>query len=440
MLLVWPLCFSLAGAVLFGKCFGRNCSVENRLLCLWEAHNHAKQHSLSLGWVMPPTVPAPTTTIIAGLTWKWPVTGIVKLNFDAFFKPDADAGLGMVVRDEDGMVLATTTTFPVMVSSSVLAEALALRWSMLLAIDLVSGLFVLKLIASTCSTYIKGKEEIRRVLRGCFRQTLSSPTSEESATASPDPSQQPPQDPLSLEQPLSETSDDPPQQPPPLDPLQSEQSLSESPGPSQQPTSQALNENAGSSQQPPAESSQLERSPPESRRPEHQETESHSPEQQRRQSPPLRLRASTSHLLQGSSSTPGPLTVSLPPGRRASAFRPLQGSSSTSGPSSESPRRGRAASSSGKPQQKPPPGQGPRQPQQEQQQWPVRRVPPRDPPPPAGGYCPEQASSGRWGYRRTTLPRTQIEKSTYVIILCTWFTLDMALKLKKCATTDVKLK
>lgn len=60
----------------------------------------------------------------------------MKLNFDASFESSARVGAGMVAQDHDGLALASVANFPMMAPYPVLAEALALRWSIGSAHDL----------------------------------------------------------------------------------------------------------------------------------------------------------------------------------------------------------------------------------------------------------------------------------------------------------------
>lgn len=60
----------------------------------------------------------------------------MKLNFDASWAPDRDARLGMVVRNYEALVLASSAVVFGRASSTVVAEALALRWAVSLAVDL----------------------------------------------------------------------------------------------------------------------------------------------------------------------------------------------------------------------------------------------------------------------------------------------------------------
>ncbi|XP_057432151.1 uncharacterized protein LOC130724903 [Lotus japonicus] len=68
--------------------------------------------------------------------WRRPGPGIIKCNFDAFFLVDGPAGMGMVARNSEGEVMAAACSYPLSIISPLLAEAVSMRWSMQLTIDL----------------------------------------------------------------------------------------------------------------------------------------------------------------------------------------------------------------------------------------------------------------------------------------------------------------
>ncbi|XP_057432105.1 uncharacterized protein LOC130724854 [Lotus japonicus] len=124
---------------------GKVCSL---IYDVWEARNRwvfdgdpfdcrrVLQRAVSLS-------PAPASSSSQGCqqrsfasSWLRPPEGRFKLNFDASVLGDGSAGLGMVVRDVDGMVLAAATESNVCVLSPVQGEALCMRWAIALAIDL----------------------------------------------------------------------------------------------------------------------------------------------------------------------------------------------------------------------------------------------------------------------------------------------------------------
>ncbi|XP_057426407.1 uncharacterized protein LOC130719819 [Lotus japonicus] len=77
---------------------------------------------------------APTVALPA--RWKPPATGIIKCNFDASYHENGLSGLGMVARNCRGEVMAAVCSYPISAISPLLAEAMSLRWTMQLAIDL----------------------------------------------------------------------------------------------------------------------------------------------------------------------------------------------------------------------------------------------------------------------------------------------------------------
>lgn len=76
----------------------------------------------------------PTVTMPA--KWHKPAHGIIKCNFEASFHDGGVTGLGMVARDHEGAVMAAACSFPLHTISPILAEAMSMRWTLQLAIDL----------------------------------------------------------------------------------------------------------------------------------------------------------------------------------------------------------------------------------------------------------------------------------------------------------------
>ncbi|XP_057422351.1 uncharacterized protein LOC130716163 [Lotus japonicus] len=78
---------------------------------------------------------APTGRDFAAV-WRRPQPNMIKLNFDGSWKTDRAAGFGCVARNHHGEVMATTTVSLVDASSPLMAEVLAFRWRLSLAVDL----------------------------------------------------------------------------------------------------------------------------------------------------------------------------------------------------------------------------------------------------------------------------------------------------------------
>lgn len=79
-------------------------------------------------------MPAPVLVLPA--RWTKPASGTIKCNFDASFHENGPSGMGMVARNCNGDVMAAACSFPISTISPLLAEAMSLRWTMQLAIDL----------------------------------------------------------------------------------------------------------------------------------------------------------------------------------------------------------------------------------------------------------------------------------------------------------------
>ncbi|KAK9988485.1 hypothetical protein SO802_028724 [Lithocarpus litseifolius] len=89
----------------------------------------------------------PTWPLVQRTEQKWapPVAGIYKFNFDgAIFESSARAGLGVVVRDAEGMIIAALSQNIQLPSSVDLVEALAARRAILFAQELSIAHVVVK--------------------------------------------------------------------------------------------------------------------------------------------------------------------------------------------------------------------------------------------------------------------------------------------------------
>ncbi|XP_057434338.1 uncharacterized protein LOC130727025 [Lotus japonicus] len=84
----------------------------------------------------PPRTTASVRQRILPATWHRPEQDIIKMNFDGSWKEDREAGFGCVARNDQGLVMAAATTFPIDAPSPLIAEALAFRWTLSLASDL----------------------------------------------------------------------------------------------------------------------------------------------------------------------------------------------------------------------------------------------------------------------------------------------------------------
>ncbi|XP_057453035.1 uncharacterized protein LOC130744890 [Lotus japonicus] len=115
---------------------------------LWEARNRVVfegrafsvplvvQRAQDLGQLLPASGTKVRNAPSMVAVWQRPTRGVIKINFDASFRSASDIGAGMVARDHEGFVLASAAAFPLAASSPLLAEAAALRWAMVLAIQL----------------------------------------------------------------------------------------------------------------------------------------------------------------------------------------------------------------------------------------------------------------------------------------------------------------
>ncbi|XP_057432744.1 uncharacterized protein LOC130725541 [Lotus japonicus] len=121
--------------------------VQTTIYMMWEARNHhqfrQRPSSTELILRRVASVQAEVrvgasapATIERNVAWRGPARGTYKCNFDASFVDGGAAGLGMVVRNHRGEVMASACSYPVHVTTPLLAEAMAMRWSLQLAIDL----------------------------------------------------------------------------------------------------------------------------------------------------------------------------------------------------------------------------------------------------------------------------------------------------------------
>ncbi|XP_057418946.1 uncharacterized protein LOC130713173 [Lotus japonicus] len=122
--------------------------VQSTVYAFWEARNHTifQQWQFTvdnvLGRVRCLTeevqvrdqMRAPSVALPAA--WKTPTSGTIKCNFDASYHVNGSTGLGMVARNCNGEVMAAACSYPLSALSPLLAEAMSLRWTMQLAIDL----------------------------------------------------------------------------------------------------------------------------------------------------------------------------------------------------------------------------------------------------------------------------------------------------------------
>ncbi|XP_057444610.1 uncharacterized protein LOC130736850 [Lotus japonicus] len=121
--------------------------VQTTIYMMWEARNHHqfRQRPSSTELILRRVasvqaevrVGASTpATIERNVAWRGPARGTYKCNFDASFVDGGVAGLGMVVRNHRGEVMASACSYPVHVTTPLLAKAMAMRWSLQLAVDL----------------------------------------------------------------------------------------------------------------------------------------------------------------------------------------------------------------------------------------------------------------------------------------------------------------
>ncbi|XP_057444895.1 uncharacterized protein LOC130737146 [Lotus japonicus] len=121
--------------------------VQTTIYMMWEARNHhqfqqrpsSTEHILQRVASVQAEVrigASAPATIERNVAWRGPVRGTYKCNFDASFVDGRPVGLGMVVRKHRGEVMASACSYPVHVTTPILAEAMSMRWSLQLFIDL----------------------------------------------------------------------------------------------------------------------------------------------------------------------------------------------------------------------------------------------------------------------------------------------------------------
>ena len=128
-----------------------------------------------------PTIPTVMTrTQRQPAKWEPPTPPLLKINFDgAVFKEKGEAGIGVVVRDSHGMVIASLTEKIQLPSSSDEVEALAAVRAMTLAMDLNLPSFIVKGDSEVVISALRKEEEsfssfghlissIKHYLHSCF--------------------------------------------------------------------------------------------------------------------------------------------------------------------------------------------------------------------------------------------------------------------------------
>ncbi|XP_057445028.1 uncharacterized protein LOC130737293 [Lotus japonicus] len=122
--------------------------VQTLLYCLWEARNKLlfEERRADCQTVLDrvAVLGEPTTQARGdnqhektGIgTWCRPAANVIKVNVDASLGTDMFAGFGMVARDDHGEILAAASSYPTVAASATEAEALCLRWAMVLSSEL----------------------------------------------------------------------------------------------------------------------------------------------------------------------------------------------------------------------------------------------------------------------------------------------------------------
>ncbi|XP_057432537.1 uncharacterized protein LOC130725312 [Lotus japonicus] len=115
------------------------------LYAVWECRNRAlfQGQQLSMEKVLArlnalesiPSGPIVRRTMEHSTRWYPPQANVLKLNFDASFV-DKVAGFGLIARNNEGLIMTTACAYPVDTSTTLLAEALAFRWAITLALNL----------------------------------------------------------------------------------------------------------------------------------------------------------------------------------------------------------------------------------------------------------------------------------------------------------------
>ncbi|XP_057455130.1 uncharacterized protein LOC130746501 [Lotus japonicus] len=112
-----------------------------------------------------------------GNVWQPPSAGVVKINTDASYTALEAVGLGMVVRNSHGEILACVSAKRDRASSVAVAESLALRWAMMLAIDLgfMAVVFETNCVVLHGSWQRKGKDRsyLGLVIADCYNMLSS---------------------------------------------------------------------------------------------------------------------------------------------------------------------------------------------------------------------------------------------------------------------------
>ncbi|XP_057452461.1 uncharacterized protein LOC130744291 [Lotus japonicus] len=156
--------------------------VQSTVYAIWEARNHTifqqRQFTMDnvLGRVRCLTeevrvrdqMRAPSVALPA--TWKTPTSGTIKFNFDAYYHVNGSTGLGMVARNCNGEVMAAACSYPHSALSPLLAEAMSLRWTMQLAIDLGFRRICLETDCLQLFNCLKAKENERSYLSSIIRE------------------------------------------------------------------------------------------------------------------------------------------------------------------------------------------------------------------------------------------------------------------------------
>lgn len=123
--------------------------VRSCTLCyvIWEARNalifrgQAPQLELLLARASSLTMPPPELLPPAAAPpmssrWSKPGAGVIKMNFDAAWKQNRDDGYACVARTSEGEIMAAATAPNIATLNSLMAEAGAFRWALVLAMEL----------------------------------------------------------------------------------------------------------------------------------------------------------------------------------------------------------------------------------------------------------------------------------------------------------------
>lgn len=103
--------------------------------------------------------------------WKRSGPGIVKCNFDASFFEDKPADMGMVARNSMREVMAAMCSYPLSTIFPLLAEALSMRWTMKLTIDLGFRMICLEIdclqLFKACRAKEDGRSYLSSIIMDC---------------------------------------------------------------------------------------------------------------------------------------------------------------------------------------------------------------------------------------------------------------------------------